>query len=124
MRHRCATHDLRLHPTLSNPSMMPSCEYPRAEPCRAGVPCLAQRAKHLIRPEGGEIATDAPIIQNSQRLVICFFPIPQQQIGQIVENEPPFILIDRRDHMVKMVASIVYDNESSVKNLEAIDRSP
>jgi hypothetical protein len=65
-------------------------------------------------PEPRLIATGTFVVQNSGRLVIVFLGISHQQIGQIVENEPLFVVIDRGDHMVKMVLSIVHGYEPNV----------
>src|SRR5262249_26535816 len=65
-------------------------------------------------PERRTIATGTFVVQNSGRLVIVFLCISHQQIGQIVENEPLFVLVDCDDHMVKMVASIVPVHEPNV----------
>src|ERR1700738_1875150 len=71
-------------------------------------------ASPLIHPESRKIATDARVVQNSRRLVISFFRIPQSQNGQGVEKEPLFVLKDRGDHMVLVVPSIVHDHEPDV----------
>src|SRR5262249_29139743 len=68
----------------------------------------------LGHPERRLIATGTFVVQNSGRLVIVFLGISHQQIGQIVENEPLFVVIDRGDHMVKMVLSIVHGHEPNV----------
>src|SRR5262245_16275702 len=65
-------------------------------------------------PERRTIATGTFVVQNSGRLVIVFLCISHQQIGQIIENEPRFVMIDRDDHVVKMVASIVHGHEPNV----------
>src|SRR5215468_6136416 len=65
-------------------------------------------------PASGMIATDTLVVQNNRRRVICFVCISHQQIGQIVENEPLFVIVDRGDHMIKIVASIVHGHEPNV----------
>ena len=40
-----------------------------------------ERRELLFHPESGKIAADSLVIQNSQGLVVYFFPIPQQQVG-------------------------------------------
>ena len=60
------------------------------------------------------VSTGTFVVQNSGWLVIVFLGISHQQIGQIVENEPLFVVIDRGDHMVKMVLSIVHGYEPNV----------
>src|SRR5262249_55309480 len=72
---------------------------------------LQKWAPSVGHPERRLIATGTFVVQDSGRLVIVFLCISHQQIGQIVENEP---LIDRGDHMVKMVASIVHGHEPNV----------
>jgi hypothetical protein len=39
------------------------------------------RERLLFLPESGKIAADSLVIQNSQGLVVYFFPIPQHQVG-------------------------------------------
>src|SRR5262249_1984530 len=65
-------------------------------------------------PERRMITTDTLVVQNNHRHVICFVCISHQQIGQIVENEPLFVIVDRGDHMIKIVASIVHGHEPNV----------
>jgi len=73
-----------------------------------------RRTPLLGHPERRTIATGTFVVQNSGRLVIVFLCISHQQTGQIVENEPLFVIIDRDDHMVKTVASIVHGHELNV----------
>src|SRR5262245_64867163 len=73
-----------------------------------------EMAPLVEHPERRTIATDTLIVQNNHRLVISFVCISHQQIGQIVENEPLFVIIDRGDHMVKIVRSIVHGHEPNV----------
>src|SRR5262245_43625004 len=74
-----------------------------------------QKTAALVhRPERRMIATDTLVVQNNRRRVICFVCISHQQIGQIVENEPLFVIVDRGDHMIKIVASIVHGHEPNV----------
>src|SRR5215510_3575881 len=73
-----------------------------------------EMAPLVEHPERRTIATDALVVQNSHRRVISFLCISHQQIGQIVENEPLFVIIDRGDHMVEIVGSIVHGHEPNV----------
>src|SRR5215813_10976029 len=81
---------------------------------RGGTIFEVSDAPLVEHPERRMIATDTLIVQNNHRRVICFVCISHQQIGQIVENEPLFVIVDRGDHMIKIVASIVHGHEPNV----------
>src|SRR5262249_24421917 len=80
----------------------------------SNAPRQADHPRLVERPERRMIATDTLVVQNNRRRVICFVCISHQQIGQIVENEPLFVIVDRGDHMIKIVASIVHGHEPNV----------
>ena len=67
---------------------------------------IRPRSSPLIDPESRQIAMDAYVVQNSRRFVISFFRVRQHHHGQVVENEPLFILIE--------VLIVVHDDEPDV----------
>src|SRR5262249_58406611 len=62
---------------------------------RGGTIFEVSDAPLVEHPERRMIATDTLVVQNNHRRVICFVCISHQQIGQIVENEPLFVIVDR-----------------------------
>jgi hypothetical protein len=53
----------------------------------------------------------SPVIQDSERFVICFSPISHQQIGQIIKDQPLAVLIHRSDQMILSVPAVMHDDE-------------